>query len=644
MASSRQLAAIMFTDIVGYTALMGDDEQKAFKLLQKNRQIQQPIIQKHCGHWIKEMGDGILASFQTVTDAVLCAQSIQHACNKLEDLKLRIGIHLGEVVFEHEDVFGDGVNIASRLVMKAPVGGICISESVYNNVANKKEVITRFLGEEKLKNVKEPMRIYEVILNGSTTHPKNSGLPVADKKIPDKSIAVLPFVNMSNDPEQEYFSEGMAEEILNSLAHLQDLKVAGRTSSFQFKGKNIDLREVGEKLGVHTVLEGSVRKQGNMLRVTVQLINVDDGFHLWSERYDRKMDDIFAIQDEIAYAITEKLKVTFFKNEREIISQTPTDNKEAYEFYLKGRFYLNSRGSFTIKSIPYFEKAFALDPQFALAYVGYADAHLLLALFSFIPSKVAMVRAKNAADAALKINPMLCEPYASLGFYYEFYEWNWKESKKNFLRSLEINPNYLQGQIWYADVYLAWLEGNCEEAFHYTGLAKMQEPLSAIVYSIEAVIYYTFKNYSAALQVSEMAVELDPNSYLGWRFIGLSQVGLKKFDEAKEALEQTLKLVDGHPVAIQDLIWLHYNKGDMKEANRLLEKLNAASEKTYVSPGQRGITASWFGDFDLAFQYLEDAFKEKDADLIALKYWPCIPEALRQDQRFSDLYQRIGFP
>ena len=296
----------MFTDIVGYTAIMGKNEQMAFDLLNKNRQLQKPIIEQFRGKWIKELGDGVMASFSTVTDAVSAAIKIQEACKQSKEFLLRIGIHIGEVIFEDNDVFGDGVNIASRIQAIAGPGEIYISEAVYNNVFNKKDIATQFVKEEILKNVREPVKIYRVI-TGPDQQGLSSSLPAycAEKK----SIAVLPFVNMSNDPEQEYFSDGMAEEILSSLAHLKDLKVAGRTSSFQYKGKNIDLRVIGEELGVSTVLEGSVRKQGNRLRISAQLINVKDGFHIWSERYDREMQDVFAIQDEIALAITEKLRV-----------------------------------------------------------------------------------------------------------------------------------------------------------------------------------------------------------------------------------------------------------------------------------------------------------------------------------------------
>jgi TolB-like protein len=346
----------MFTDIVGYTALMGEDEQRAFELLKKNRSVQRPIIEKHNGRWLKEIGDGVLASFNSVSEAVYCAKEIQKACENEPDLKLRIGIHEGEVVFEGDDVFGDGVNIASRLEPLAPIGGILVSEAVHKNLLNKKGIESTFIREEQLKNVREPVRIYQVKVEGvepmvvnaepSTATPLESPKSTAQRKvvfvvvgviailllsyflfinqspdqvidesqldITDKSIAVLPFVNMSNDPDQEYFSDGISEELLNALVKVQGLKVVGRTSSWAYKGTlKKDLKTIGKELGVTTILEGSVRKSGNFLRITAQLVNTEDGFHLWSETYDIELivTEIFAVQDKITAEIVQALRI-----------------------------------------------------------------------------------------------------------------------------------------------------------------------------------------------------------------------------------------------------------------------------------------------------------------------------------------------
>ncbi len=394
-----------------------------------------------------------------------------------------------------------------------------------------------------MKTVKEPVRIYEVLVDMpeliSTAFTNDSSGPV--KGMPEKSIAVLPFVNMSNDPEQDYFSDGMAEEILNSLANLKDLKVAGRTSALQFKGKNMDLREGGEKLGVRHVLEGSVRKYGNKLRVTAQLINVEDGFHLWSEKYDRDMDDIFAIQDEIALTITEKLKITLFAKDLEIINKTPTQNTDAYELYLKGRFYLNRRGKFIIMGLDYFNQAITIDPDFALAYAGLADACLLTAYYSFKPAKEVMPKAKQSAETAIRLDSSLCEPYSSLGFYYGFYEWNWAKAKKNFCKAIELNPGYVTGHFWYSMLHLSCVEKNFKEAQIEGKIAIKLEPLSAIAHAIHVVNYYVPGEYDESIRIGKIGIDLDANSYLAYRMTGLAYVGLKKLPEAIELLQHALQ-------------------------------------------------------------------------------------------------------
>jgi TolB-like protein/class 3 adenylate cyclase/Tfp pilus assembly protein PilF len=643
MPQSRQLAAIMFTDIAGYTALMGEDEQKAFELLRQNRQLQKPIIEKFNGTWIKELGDGVLASFHTATDAAICAIEIQRACNNINDLKLRIGIHVGDVVFEDSDVFGDGVNIASRLQALAPIGGIWISESVYQNVSNKKAIGTKFIGEEVLKNVKEPVKVYEVITVHETEIPGSTFEEHSTKRKSEKSIAVLPFINMSNDPEQEYFSDGMAEEILNSLSHLKDLKVAGRTSSFQFKGKNIDLREVGEKLGVGAVLEGSVRKQGSKVRITAQLIAVEDGFHLWSEKFDRKMDDIFAIQDEIALAITENLKVILLEKERAIITKSHTQNTEAYEFYLRGRFYLNKR--FLLQSLEQFKKAVEIDPDFAKAYGGLADAYVILGFYNFLPAKEVMPKAREAADAAIRLDNSLCEPYCSLGMYYASYEWKWKEAKNQFLKSIQLNPRYVQGHVWFGHYYLCWIEGKFEEGERHLNIAIELEPYNAMCYINKYAVLLTAGKLEEAFLTAKQGYVMDPDSMIGNRIMGFAYLYNRQYAEATEYLEFASKLSNYAAFNQVDLINLYTSIGLSEKARTVMEelKLRVGAGK-YVSSCIMSFAYGFLGDIDEAFNWLEKAYKEHDAYLCIIQYYPFLPVSLRQDSRFKSFVSKMNFP
>ncbi|HEY5918762.1 MAG TPA: adenylate/guanylate cyclase domain-containing protein, partial [Chryseolinea sp.] len=349
MSSTRQLAAIMFTDIVGYTALMGADEQKAFQLLQKSRQLQVRLVDQNNGRWIKELGDGALTSFITASDAVRCAVSIQQECSSIPNLKLHIGIHLGEVMFENGDVFGEGVNIASRLQALASVGEILISESVYLNIRNKKEFVIEFYREETLKNVASQVKLYRVKTssmaiedaNGfSTIRQKGTGLKQkniavflfvcfvfliaaivyfnnSDKgktqeNAPiniEKSIAVLPFENMSNDQQQEFFANGITDEILNHLFKIGGWRIVSRTSTMAYKGSKKTTKEIANDLNVDHLLEGSVQKEGNRVRIRIRLINGRTDEQLWGDNYEIDYKEVFAIQSEIAQKVAAQLNV-----------------------------------------------------------------------------------------------------------------------------------------------------------------------------------------------------------------------------------------------------------------------------------------------------------------------------------------------
>ncbi|MBA2623211.1 MAG: adenylate/guanylate cyclase domain-containing protein, partial [Chthoniobacterales bacterium] len=373
----RRLTAILAADVVGYSRLMGADETgtlAALKALQTD--FIDGRIAEHQGRIVKLTGDGMLVEFPSVVNAVACAAEIQRGMrDRTGDVPLdrriqfRIGVNLGDVIVEGDDIFGDGVNVAARLESIAQPGGITISGSVRDHVGNRLNLAFEDMGEQILKNIERPVRVFSVSLNSPVVREmKDAGPKLAQER---PSIAVLPFNNMSGDPEQEYFSDGITEDIITDLSKVSGLFVVARNTVFTYKGKPVKVQQVGQELGVAFILEGSVRKAGSRVRVTGQLINGKDGGHVWADRFDRDLTDIFAIQDEITHAIVEQLKVKLLPQEKKSIGQTPTDNVEAYTYYLRGRQFLHRHSkSYYQLARRMFAKAVELDPLYARAYAG----------------------------------------------------------------------------------------------------------------------------------------------------------------------------------------------------------------------------------------------------------------------------------
>ncbi len=661
-SKSRQLAAIMFTDIVGYTALMGHDELKAFEYLRKNRELQKPVIEQFNGRWIKELGDGVMASFKTVSDAVNAAIKIQQICRQNQDYQLRIGIHQGEVVFENDDVFGDAVNIAARIQAVANPGGIFVSESVYHIISNKKDIFTKFIREQSLKNVKSSIKIYEVLLEDEKEKAKSpeneraetttliktslfdSGHPLTNVNgytKPEKSIAVLPFLNMSNDPEQEYFSEGIAEEIINSLVHIKELKVASRTSSFQFKGKHVDLHDIGEKLKVKTILEGSIRKQGSKIRIMVQLINIEDGFHLWSERYDRELDDIFAIQDDIALAITKKLRVTLGISEKAQLVKTYTDNTEAYQLYLKGRYHWNKRTVTGIEtSIKCFEQAIALDPGYALAWAGISDAYNILSEYGKHRKRDVFPKAKVAVYKALELDNELAEAHISLGLLLMLDEWDWDNAGKQYRRGLELNPQYATGHHWYAE----WLmyQGKFEQAFKEISLAEELDPISLPIAKDKGLVYYYSRQYQKSIEQVTGTLKHDPAFSTGHRILSMVYQAIHKFAEAIEENSLWEEAIGKDLLTISSLAQIHAASGNTVEAKRIIDQFTEQDILDMSDYRNLALIYGELGNNDKAFDYLYKAYERRDISLTSLKIDPKFDQ-LRNDHRFAELLGKINF-
>ena len=611
MSQSRQLAAIMFTDIVGYTALMGEDEEKAFELLEKNRLVQRPIIEEHNGRWLKEIGDGVLASFTTVSDAVYCAKAIQEACLLEDKLKLRIGIHQGEVVFKGEDVFGDGVNIASRLEPLAPIGGILVSESVHRNLGNKKNIESTFLREEQLKNVKEPIRIYSIQVEGAerVTIPEFSGAPPQALKkswIPrkisfvvvgvlivllvsyflysnfrvghapessgtplDKSIVVLPFTNMSSDPEQEYFSDGMMEEILNHLVKINDLKVISRTTAMQYKSTAKSVSEITDELNVATALEGSVRKEGNQIRITVQLIDGDTDTHLWSETYDRELTNIFDVQSDVAQQIAQVLKAQISPETKLIIESQPTANSEAYLIYLRARQKLNLRGEANLlEAEKLFEQAIEFDSSFDLTYSGLGRTLTLLPYFSNRYSGNQVVEtARIAAKKAITLNPNNSEAYIVLGNI-AFYKWDWSEADTTLKKALIIDPNNSEVFNILGDHYI--ITGNLDKALEMESTALELDPLHAVNHHDLGMVYGAIGDWESALKYATSAMDMNLDFGRNESLLFRSYLELGHFEKAEkmaDELEGDVKLIAKARIAVAS--------GKKEEARSYVEEINS---------------------------------------------------------------------
>lgn len=639
MTQSRQLAAIMFTDIVGYTLLMGNDEQKAFDLLKINREIQKPLIEQFNGLWIKELGDGVMASFSTVSDAVNAAVKIMEACNSAKEFLLRIGIHLGEVVFEEGDVFGDGVNIAARIQSVAKPGCIYVSETVHNNVSNKKEIQTRFVKEEILKNVREPVKIYEVIMKDNSLFQQES----INRNISQNSIAVLPFTNMSSDPEQEFFSDGISEEIINMLAQVQGLKVAGRTSSFSFKGKNQDLRIIGENLTVNLILEGSIRKSGNKLRITAQLIKVSDGYHLWSEKFDRELEDIFDIQDEISLAILNSIKIKLFGAEKDAVLKRNTGNPEAFQLYLQGRFYFNkwSGADGFNKAIEYYRAAIAIEPNYALAYTGIASCYLNLWFFSHLPPEQSLPQLTQAALLSLQLDDELAESHLAIARMKMYCQWDLTGAETSYKKALELNPKIAEIHEQYA--YCLGLSGNYKDAIKLARSAIDLDPFSLMNNFHLGSIYWMAGEHEKGIEQGKKLIELEPRFWGGHCVFGANLLALKRYEEAIPELELAVR----HNYSVFNLYYLGIAQaiiGESEIARELLGKIETLRQSQSVGNFEIGIVYAALGDFDLAFQYFEKAAEKHEGNVLFLKYNIWYYTKLEQDHRTKRLMQKIGLP
>jgi len=458
----RRLTAILAADVVGYSRLMGVNEAGTLARLKSIRaDFIDCKIAEHQGRVVKLTGDGMLVEFPSVVNAVACAVEVQRGMHDRnadvpqdDRIQFRIGVNLGDVIAEANDIYGDGVNVAVRLESIATPGGIVVSQSVRDHVGNRLNVTFEDGGEQNLKNIEKPIRVYNV---------RPEGLDLAEttsKKDDRPSIAVLPFNNMSGDPEQEYFSDGITEDIITDLSKVSGLFVVARHTVFTYKDKSAKVEQIARDLGIGYILEGSVRKAGPRVRVTGQLINSKDGGHVWAERFDRDLTDIFAIQDEITHAIVEQLKVKLLSVEKKSIEQNPTDNIEAYTYYLRGRQFLR-RGSKAYYQLArqLFAKAVEIDPLYARAYAGIADCDSFL--FQQTVTDITSDSILATSSKAIALDNTLAEAHASRGFALQLSQ-RPDEATAEFEKAIALDSNSFEAHYFYGRA--SFEQGNAERA------------------------------------------------------------------------------------------------------------------------------------------------------------------------------------
>jgi TolB-like protein/class 3 adenylate cyclase/Tfp pilus assembly protein PilF len=664
----------MFTDMVGYSAITQKNESLALELLEEHRKILRSHFPTHNGHEVETIGDAFFVEFESALEAVECAIAIQKALyqrnktvSEAKQIRIRIGVHLGDVVHSGKNVLGDGVNIAARIEPLAHSCGICVSQDVARQIENKIDLPITKIDKTHLKNIQLPVEIYAIILpwlekelkrkNLSKFKKKNIWIPLSIAaillicitlwyilpsqivKTDTKSIAVLPFKNMSEKIENEYFSDGITEDIIAHLSKLKDLKVVSRTSIMQYKNTKKSLTEIGDELNVSTILEGSVRRDNQRLRIVAQLIDAEADEHLWTETYDEQMTEIFDIQTAVAEKIASSLKTTISSGDQQIFDKQVTKNILAYDLYLKGRYHWNKRMPDDLKKgIGYFEKALKIDPQFAHAFSGLADSYMILGNYSIMPSKEAFTKAKNAANNALKINMDLAEAHTSLALAQMHFDWNWQEAEKEFKRAIELDPGYAMAHSLYAS-FLTLLKRS-DEAKIYRDKARELDPISPAILLNEGLELYFERKYDQTITHCQNLLDIDPFLILAYIPLSGAYVQKSMHAQAIEKLSKASLLSRGNPVVVAALAYVYSVAGDQENAEIMRELLLEKSEEEFVSPFWISVAYAGLNNIDKSLLWLEKAYEERDGILVYLDVIP-IFDGLRSDPRFGSILNNM---
>ncbi len=687
MESARKLIAIMFTDIAGYSAMMSSDEFRALNTLAENRLIHQRWILNFRGQLIKEIGDGMLASFHSSSDAVSCAIGIQREC-LAKNINLRIGIHQGEVTFENEDVLGDGVNIAARVEKLGVPGSILITKATRDQIRNKSEYSSQPLGEFLLHNIDEKQTLYAIdvegivvphpdqildkflrisgqtppnrkffvkplfgvillasILLGSLIFyflPRQSGQKVQDPLLTQSSIAVLPFVNMSQDPDQDYFADGMVEEILNRLFQVSDLTIRSRTSSARFKNTDLSTSEIAEKLGVSNLLEGSVSISEDQVRIIVKLIDGLADTTRWSETYNREMADIFELQSDIAYSVASRLKSEIGYEVAERMEYAPTDDPEVWKLFMRAKYSETHYDDFsTADSL--LRKAIELEPSFAPAHaeLGYLWLWRGSYMGDLEPSEILDMVFENL-NKARELDPQYPTTHVYLAALNLWFRWDFEGAEKEWQEFFHLNPSNHTNDPGYVDFLNA--SGRFQEAVEVSNRMLREDASVSDSWSTTGLSFFFDGNPEKAVRHYEEALQLFPISSI-ISDAARTFVYTGRYQRVLDILAGELEdVTQASPRSLGNAAIAHHHLGNRSDCDKLLNILKQRSDKSTVgSPAfYTAQVLAQRGELDEAFDFLDRALKGREVEMFWLMVEPPF-EPLRTDVRWQYFLNEVGF-